>query len=268
VSGSGGPGRPRVVDFHTHARIDMESLDPWKGYISACGIDRLVLLTDVLAFGPAPTLEQVRAINTAGFALPARHPDLCASFCFLNPTLEPRSMIDELERCRALGAVGAKMEVSAWADDARLDPIMRHLDQVRMPLLHHSWNTRSLGRINPPGYYQSDPDEVAALAARFPRVTIIAAHLRPGGLRGIWALREHTNVHYDTSGGQPLAGVVEAAVRLLGAERVLYGSDMYFPGGRDGSCQLANVLAARISDREKELVLAGNADRLLAGALS
>ncbi len=41
---------------------------------------------------------------------------------------------------------------------------------------------------------------------------------------------------------------------------------MYFPEGRDGSCQVANVLAADITDKARELVLGGNAARLLAEA--
>ena len=252
-----------VIDFHTHPHIDLDDLTPWIGYTKRCGIDRIVLLTDVLGHGYDPTAEQVRAINDNNLAVVARHRGLCEGFCFLNPTLPPRESLAELDRCRASGAMGVKMEVSAFASDERLDPIMRRLEELGLPLLHHSWNTWSMGRLSVPGCHQSDSEDIAALAARFPKVTIIAAHLRPNGLRGVWEVREHRNVHFDTSGGQPITGVMEGAVRLLGAERVLYGSDAYYPDGRDYSSQKACIEAARIPDRAKEKILGLNALRIL-----
>ena len=50
------------------------------------------------------------------------------------------------------------------------------------------------------------------------------------------------------------------AVRELGAERVLYGSDA---GGRSFASQIAKVQGADISDDAKRLVFKGNLRRLL-----
>ena len=58
----------------------------------------------------------------------------------------------------------------------------------------------------------------------------------------------------------PTSGFVEMAVRELGAERVIYGSDV---GGRSFASQLAKVLGARIPQSAKELILGGNLRRLL-----
>jgi predicted TIM-barrel fold metal-dependent hydrolase len=49
------------------------------------------------------------------------------------------------------------------------------------------------------------------------------------------------------------------AVRELGAERVVYGSDV---GGRSFASQLSKVLGAAIPDSAKALVLGGNLRRL------
>jgi uncharacterized protein len=251
-----------VFDIHTHTRLDVDDLSPWMDYIRRCGIDRTALLGDVFGHGYNPDAAQVRQINDNTFGVVRRHP-FCVGFCFLNPTLDPTVCLEELERCRTLGAVGVKLEVSAFASDQRLDPILRRLAELRLPLLQHSWNTRTMGRISEPGAYQSDSVDIAALAARFPKVTIIAAHLRPNSLRGIWEAREHRNVHFDTSGGQPVSGAIEAAVKLLGAHRVLYGSDVYYPGGRDFSAQKACIEEARISDKAREQILGLNALRVL-----
>jgi predicted TIM-barrel fold metal-dependent hydrolase len=62
------------------------------------------------------------------------------------------------------------------------------------------------------------------------------------------------------AGGDPAAGVTEMAVRELGAERVLYGSDV---PGRSFASQLAKVLGADVPDEAKRLILAGNLQRLL-----
>ena len=51
------------------------------------------------------------------------------------------------------------------------------------------------------------------------------------------------------------------AVRELGAQRVMYGSD--FPG-RSFASQLAKVYGADISEEAKRLIFAGNLQRVLA----
>ena len=55
---------------------------------------------------------------------------------------------------------------------------------------------------------------MADLAGRHPGVTIIMAHLSGAGVRGVLDVLPCKNVCIDTSGGQPLAGLVEYAVDL------------------------------------------------------
>jgi len=54
------------------------------------------------------------------------------------------------------------------------------------------------------------------------------------------------------------------AVRELGPERVVYGSDV---GGRSFASQLSKVMGAGIPDSAKALVLGGNLRRLFAPIL-
>ena len=54
------------------------------------------------------------------------------------------------------------------------------------------------------------------------------------------------------------------AVRELGAERVIYGSDV---GGRSFASQIAKVIGADVPDSAKELILGGNLRRLLQPSL-
>ncbi len=66
------------------------------------------------------------------------------------------------------------------------------------------------------------------------------------------------NPHASATGG---AGVQAARlVSELGAERVLYGSDA---PGRDFAAQLGRVYGAKIGAAEREMILGGNARKLL-----
>ncbi len=55
-------------------------------------------------------------------------------------------------------------------------------------------------------------------------------------------------------------GFVEMAVRELGAERIIYGSDS---GGRSFASQLAKVYGARIPEAARRLILGENLKRLM-----
>jgi len=73
-------------------------------------------------------------------------------------------------------------------------------------------------------------------------------------------IRPFPNLYIDTSGSQCSSGIVEYALSVLGADRILYGSDI---PGRDFSVQLGRIYGARMSDVDRAKVLYGNAERLL-----
>jgi hypothetical protein len=102
--------------------------------------------------------------------------------------------------------------------------------------------------------------ELAELARRHPDVPFIAAHTGADWEVGIRAIRDCKNVSAELCGSDPTAGFTEMAVRELGAERVLYGSDA---GGRSFASQLGKVLGADISESAKRLILSDNCKRLL-----
>ena len=106
--------------------------------------------------------------------------------------------------------------------------------------------------------------DLAELAARHPKAALVCGHSGGNWELGIRIIRPYANAYADLAGGDPTAGFTEMAVRELGAERVLYGSDA---GGRSFASQLAKVHGADIPQHAKSLILAANLKRLLAPIL-
>jgi len=151
--------------------------------------------------------------------------------------------------------VGVKLWVARRAEAPELDPIVGRAAELEAVVFQHTW-MKVAGNL--PG--ESTPMDLAALAARHPGASLICGHTGGDWERGIRAVRAHRNVAVDLAGGDPVAGITEMAVRELGAERVIYGSDA---GGRSFATQLAKVQGADVPDEAKRLILAGNLKRLL-----
>jgi predicted TIM-barrel fold metal-dependent hydrolase len=77
---------------------------------------------------------------------------------------------------------------------------------------------------------------------------------------GIRAIRPLKNVATCVAGFDPTAGMVEAAVRELGADRVVFGSDA---AGRSFASQLGKVMGAEIPESDRSLILGQNLRRIL-----
>ncbi len=248
-----------TLDVHVHPPPRQGGRRPFEALIASarrCGVDRLCLLGCVGEDGPDPTPEQVRGCNTETMAAVAAWPDAFCGFCYLNPAHDPGFLTEEIDRTVAAGPLrGIKLWVAVNCRDARLDPILERAGELGVPVLHHCWY-KAVGKV----YNESDPADLAHLAARFPGVRLIMAHLTGCGCRGVADIAEYPNVSVDTSGSQPESGIVEWAVAELGAERVLFGSDA---PGRDIACQMGRILGARLTARQRELILGGNACRLL-----
>lgn len=222
------------------------------------GVTRMVNLGDVLAYGYYPDESQVRGINDWTIEIQHHFPMRITGFMFLNPVLAAAAVQDEIKRCVDAGLKGIKLEASLNARDPRMATVVEAAIERDLPVVQHCWNKASDMHER-----ESDSADVAFLAARYPRLRLIVPHLTGIGIRGVADLAPYGNVHIDTSGGQPETGLVEYAVKTVGAERLLFGSDAYGLRGRDQACQLGRVLYADISDADKEKILCSNARTLL-----
>ncbi|NUP99551.1 MAG: amidohydrolase family protein [Armatimonadetes bacterium] len=246
-----------IVDIHVHPEDTDEParIDAMLEVARRTRIDRLVLLGAVGQHGYTPTPEGIRSANDRSLQWMRHRPDACLGFCYLNPAHDPGFSREELQRCVAEGMLGIKLWVAVNARDPRLDPILELAAEQGLPVLFHAWY-KTVGLAAE----ESSPADIADLARRHPTVPLIMAHVTGGGQRGVADVAELPNVLVDTSGSQPVAGIIEYAVRELGEERVLFGSDAY---GRDFAVALARVEAAALTPRQRRLVLGGNAARLL-----
>ncbi len=248
-----------IWDVHTHltgvpGSTPEERLPRLLEYADRMGIAKLCVF---LGFGRQydPTPDQLRQHNDEVLRAVRRCPDRTFGFVYLNPK-HTQASLDELNRCVRDGPmVGVKLWVAQHCNEPTLDPIVARATELKAVVLQHTW-LKITGNL--PG--ESTPMDVAELAARHPRATIICAHTGGDWERGIRAIRPHPNVYADIDGGDPTSGYTEMAVRELGAERVLYGSDA---GGRSFASQLAKVLGADIPNSAKRLVLAENTKRIL-----
>jgi predicted TIM-barrel fold metal-dependent hydrolase len=132
---------------------------------------------------------------------------------------------------------------------------MQRAADLRVPVLHHAWYKATGYAFN-----ESTPRDIADLARRHPDVTIVMAHLAGGGVEGVLDIADCPNVVIDTSGAQPLAGMVELALKHLGPDRVVFGSDWPI---RDFAVQQARVTGEVGDLLTREKILGGTMSRIL-----
>ena len=105
--------------------------------------------------------------------------------------------------------------------------------------------------------------EVAKKLDEYPNVRLIIAHL--GSLEHIEAIKnaKHHNIYTDTSGiASSKNNIVEYAVKEVGSDRILFGTDTY-----SAAFQLGRIMFADISEKDKENILFKNAESLFEGKL-
>lgn len=250
------------IDIHTHLNAPgavpaPDEMARMKRLARRHGIGRAVALGNLVSVGgPNPSPDEIHTINDNSLAAMRAHPDFFIGFCYLNPEHPADYSLGELERCVVRGGMkGIKFWIAVKATDRRHDPLLKRAEELRVPVLYHAWYKQT-----EQGKNESTPAQIADLARRFPRVPLVMAHLTGDGERGVLDVLDCPNVLVDTSGGQPEAALVEYAVRRLGAERVIYGSDWPI---RDFGVQVNRVRGARLSAEQQELVLRGNAERIL-----
>jgi predicted TIM-barrel fold metal-dependent hydrolase len=248
-----------VIDAHAHLNIagpevDQKELSMLLRRADAAGIERVVLIGSVIPAGPQPSLEQVRATNEQTMAAVAQHPDRLWGLCYVNPR-HGEAARTEILRCVRDGPLrGVKLWVAALASDPTVDVVAETARDLGVTILQHAWDRTDVKPAD-----ASTSADVAELARRYPDLRIQMAHMGGVGYRGLNAVSELSNVWVDTSGAQPIAGLLEYALQRLGPGRIVFGSD--YPV-RDFAVKMAAVRAAAMDPAARQAVWSDNAQRL------
>ncbi len=243
------------VDAHAHLGDYGPFLMPRSGAddlvrrMDALGVERTVLSAN------AGFSSDFRLGNDQAAAAAAAHPGRIFFYAVANPHY-PAELREELDRRADLpGFVGLKLHSTtheAALESPANDPAWSWAVDRGCPVLVHFWAGQGL----------CGPENVRRVAARWPGVKLILAHL--GGFGDSWRkvlelAAELQGLWFDTCGSRHARGTLEGLIAGGLAGRLLYGSDAPWI---DPGSQLGKVLYADISEDARSAILGGNARRL------
>ena len=235
-----------VIDCHTHAGTGTALTAPWTTIADPAeilrrnreaGIDKACIFPishDTFAEANREIAEIVK-----------RYPGRFIGYAKHDPVKEKGRIREMLLReCRELGLRGLKLHVTPTPE------VLDTVAELRIPVIWH-------------------PARVAlfdAVARDYPMVDLIMAHLG-SDLSGDW--REHVaaiemagrhpNVYLDT-GATVLTRYLEQAIRELGPEKIIFGSD---EPEVDCRLEIFKVHVLRLPKEQEQSILGGNMSRLL-----
>jgi len=247
-----------IIDIHIHATAGSirDNLVKLRHEFNRNGV-RLGLLNSlgVKGWPQFPTEKEVRAANEEACNLAERSRGILRWLAYINP--QNANWRAEMDRCRATGAIGLKLWVALKdkrGNTANAERVLEYAGRCGLPILVHTFNRtdESLpGEVN--------VSELMEIAERHPQTQIIVAHAGIHWPSELELFRPLPNVWVECGGGYPIKGQVEALVRMMGTERVLFGSDLFC---RSQASQLAKVVLANLPETQKQKILAGNAIKL------
>lgn len=246
-----------IIDAHVHfppgGRV--EDLDELMEAAERYNIGKICMSSLGPSWKHVPDTSAFIAANREVKFAMDRYPNRVLGFAYVNP-LFTRDAIREFKTCMDdFHMNGLKLWVSCRCTEPAVYPLIEMAIEYKVPCLIHSW-AKATGNL--PG--ESTPQDVAELAKSFPEAKIIMAHIGGDWEIGIKAVKKLKNVLVDTSGTICETGMIEYAVKILGAERIVYGSDA---PGTDFSSQIWKIKAADINEEEKTLILGGNMKKIL-----
>ena len=254
-----------AIDAHGHYgsynRIESDSLtQAWMSAgapevaqrARACGVE-WTLVSPLDGLLPRGQADSVAANESA-------HSEILATegllqYVIVNPlqpeTFEQARRMLKNSRCPAI-KIHPEEHCYRIADHGRT--LFTFFEEVGAPVMTHSGCPNSL------------PADFVSFANDHPEVRLLLAHLGNGAgdaqqrpdlqVRAVQAAR-HGNLWIDTSSARSLLpGLIEWAVREVGPERLLFGSDtpLYHV-----AMQRVRIEAAEISDKARNLILRENA---------
>lgn len=255
----------RKIDAHVHVWLGKLGPEDNADFAERLSIDRMYVSRPVnTALGSGKGMPaDFRESNDLMLRCMKRYPGKMTGVFTINPQFQKESL-EEIKRCVDLGMVGLKVYYQVKINDPLFYPIIEKMIDLKMITLMHAEATLGTG-----GYRMkydkkrmpntSIPEDFVDIAKRYPEAMFQYAHLG-GGPDWEYAckvLKDSPNVYVDTSGSNNAENMVDYAVKILGEDRVFFGTDnMYFQG-------VGKVLCSELTEAQKRKVFFDNYNNVL-----
>jgi predicted TIM-barrel fold metal-dependent hydrolase len=256
-------GKIAVAEEHGSSASDLETR---TAMMSEAGID-FGCLSPSLQYERPNGWRDTTAVNDAIaaylVAAPSRFP---VAFGALDLVAGAAHAAAEARRLGELGFAGVNWHhryQGLMLDDKRMHPVLDILGEQNMVAAVHLFADSTM----------ENPDALERLAAAHPDVTFLALDALSGFAQSralLGTLERCPNVLIDTAGCFGLARVIDSVVAEVGAERVLFGTDLYTsPRMWNYPVGLMEVSASvDLTPAQKAQIVHGNAARLFGLSLT
>lgn len=241
-----------VTDVHAHIMMhDLEGntrniLETAERY----GVDRFYVST--LGGGYYPNKQEIQESNAALADILKEHPSLIKGYVYVNPRND--DALDVLRKgMEEQGMSGLKLWVATHCNDPLVYPLVEQMIAYDKPILIHTF-VKAVGQLD----HESTSYHVGKLAERYPEAKLIMAHLGGEPFHGIRNVAKYPNVWIDHSGTLVGSEDLNHTVKLVGADRVLFGSDMPIAY----ASSYGQVLEAKLTAEEREKIFWKNTAEL------
>ncbi|MFH1002574.1 MAG: amidohydrolase family protein [Chloroflexota bacterium] len=252
---------PAFALLYTHPKARLATADELVASMDEAGIELSVMVNIGWS-------RHEMCVETNDYILEAvtRYPGRLAGFGAVQP-LAGEAAVAEIERCARAGMKGVgelRPDVQGFdlADRRLMAPLAAVMEQYHLILLTHA--SEPVGHQYP-GKGSLTPAVIYPFITAFPGLTVVCAHW--GGGLPFYALmpevkRALANTYFDTAASPFLyrPQVYHQVVQLVGADRVLFGSD--YPLLAPGRL-LKEIDSLDLPRETRDQILSGNARRLL-----
>ena len=256
----------RKFDAHAHVGMNRSHPDDAARQIDEndrLGIEWASISYPVLSREAPFRPEEARENNDVIYKAMKRFPDRFIGFFTLNPHF-PKESFEEIKRCTDLGFRGYKGYLQVKINDPLYYPIIEKLIDLKMICLMHAECEIGVGGhrmkydIGEKAFATIAEDMVEA-ALRYPEAIFQWAHIGGGG---DWeymckSFADIPNIYVDCSGSNNEEGIIDGAIRILGEDRIFFGTDNMFYQG------VGKILASNTSETQRRKLFFDNYNHML-----
>lgn len=181
-------------------------------------------------------------------------PGRFVGYCSVNPNYPAREMKEELQRCFDGGMTAIKLHPGLHGHPVDGDgyrPAWEYANRHGLTVLTHTDASTNSGVV-----------PTSRCAERYPDAKVLFGHSGFGhaGARACFEVARNTaNTYFDLAASLAELDLVEVLVDGIGADRVLFGTDLPF---LDCRMQIGRMAFSRLTDDQLGKVLGSNARRL------